>query len=157
MDTLELEELRGAWARAVKQDHTRNEVRMKPCWFAAHVPDTGPCEGWIEGAHWIKRQEVERWVAAMLGVPLQFVKRANKIGHLSMAAPEVMERIELVQMAAYDPRNGVPGCSGAHHARFDSHRMPPLVVPRALVPDHVTEFVTDLGLESALERKCPDA
>lgn len=146
-----LEELRGAWARAVKidgdDDHGPN--RMKPCWFAEmrpslgeHGVDVGPCEGWIEGAHWIKRQRVEAIVDGWI-----IVEQCR--GEIHSRWDE-----DLTLLAAWDPRNGVAACE-RHHRRFDGHRMPPLVVPRLLVPNHVVEFVNDWGLETALEDKHP--
>lgn len=150
MTKLELEELRGAWARAVKMAEAPNGMmRAATCWFARHRAEleefgvnVGPCEGWIEGAHWIKRQRVEKTVLDMQPVELDgfFLK--------------LSDRMDLAHLAAWDARNGVAGCEG-HHPRFDSQRMPPLVVPRLLVPRHVVDFTDDWGLETALELKHP--
>lgn len=136
MTDRDLELLRGAWARAVKiHDPERgSNPGMKPCWFKEHrVPleedrgvNVGPCEGWIEGAHWIRRRRVERWVRDQTGDE------------------------DLAVLAAWCPRNGAAACE-RHHARLDSHRMPPLVVPRLMLPENLLEFVADYGLENDLE------
>lgn len=63
-------------------------------------------------------------------------------------------RIDLILLAAWDPRNGGIGCVG-HHRRFDSHATPTLTVPRSALPDHVEEFAADWGLERQLEDKFP--
>jgi hypothetical protein len=147
MTAEQLEDLRGAWARAVKIAHYKSDrgehsqVRAKPCWFSEHVPgELGRCDGWIQGAHWIKRQRVESFVRLM--------------GPHWVDAGRSMWDEDLPVLAAWDDRNGVAACE-AHHARFDAHLMPPLVVPRALVPDHVVEFCNDWGLETALEDRNP--
>jgi hypothetical protein len=116
-----------------------------PCWFGENVPGIDECDGELgpdyrEGAHWIKRQQVEHTVAALFfGLP-EFT--ATGLGW------------ELKDIAAWDPRNGVPACE-KHHRRFDAQRMPTLIVPRHLVPEHVVEFTNDWGLETALEDRNP--
>lgn len=176
MTDRDLELLRGNWARAVKiHDPERgNNPGMKPCWFRGG--DYGPCEGWIEGAHWIKRQTVERWIAEQ--IPTECVcpecagvgwwsdwngeeggggdcGRCAGAGALAMP-PEFQTEPPL--LAAWDARNGIPACE-RHHRIFDSQRVPlpsgQIVVPRLLVPDHVEEFAADWGLEHELERKHP--
>lgn len=125
-----------------------------PCWFMLNVPDIDACGGdlgpdHIEAAHWVKRQQVERWVK------LQYGPYAEPAANL-LAWQEARE--ELVALAAWDPRNAVPSCEH-HHRNFDAHRVPlpalQIIVPRLLVPEHVIEFITDYGLETALEDKHP--
>lgn len=157
----ELEELRRLFAEAVLvTDPYVGEVEFVPpggwrwiqkvCWFAENVPGIDPCGGdfgpdHLEAAHWIKRQQVERWVKLQYGpyvaLPVNLLQWQD-------------DREELVDLAAWDPRNAVPACE-KHHRRFDSHRMPTLVVPRLLVPDHVVEFAECWGLETALEDRNP--
>jgi hypothetical protein len=109
---------------------------LRPCYFRAKDDH---CEGRIEAAHWISRQRVKNALWPLLP-PLW-----------DCAGPK---EADLIWLAEWDPRNAVPACE-RHHRRFDSHRMPPLVVPRDAVPDAVEEFCADWGLESELGRKCP--
>jgi hypothetical protein len=124
---LELIELTREWRDAVMfGDHGQR----RRCWFASIDPR--PCEGSIQGCHWLKRQRVRHALEAF-GVDR-----------------------ELIQLAEWDARNGVPGCE-AHHPRFDGQRMPPLVVPRLFVPRPVVDFSLAWGLETQLEDRCPEA
>lgn len=115
-------------------------LKPLPCWFGENVPGIDPCEGRIEGAHWIKRQRVGRVMAYALE-----------------GGADVNEAEETVQLAEWDPRNGIPSCS-KHHRRFDGHRVDAtneLVIWRHEVPAHVEAFAADYGLETALEEKHP--
>lgn len=119
--------------------------RPRQCWFQANIPGIDPCDGdhgpdALEAAHWIKRQRVELAVAAYF---FGTEEAANGVGW------------EIKDLAGWDPRNAVPACE-KHHRRFDAHRMPTLIVPRRLVPEHVVEFANDYGLETALEDRNPE-
>lgn len=155
----ELDELREAWAQAVLLDpRYPGDVTMpRPCWFSDAAEDLrerplglphdleNQCEGRIEGAHWIKRQTVERSLVA---------------GGLWVEDPDHGDgwyyEDDLIQLAAWDPRNGVPACE-RHHRIFDSQRVPlpseQIVIFREQVPAHVEAFARDWGLEHELERK----
>jgi len=119
------------------------------CWFGDNVPGIDSCEHGprgIEGAHWIKRQRVERWVKG-LGDGPDLVDRLA----WSIVAPD------FVELAAWDPRNGVPACE-KHHRRFDGPRVDAtneLIVWRHEVPAPVESFCLDWGLETALEDRNP--
>lgn len=163
MTRAELDELREAWARAVLTYEWTIEGRSMgtyptPCWFkeALGLED---CEGRIEGAHWIKRQTVERWVKG-----LSSEIRMQAIG-TALGGPGITEedvalgqwmREHLYKLAAWDPRNGVPACE-RHHRIFDSQRVPlpseQIVVWRHQVPAHVEAFALDWALEHELDRK----
>lgn len=157
MNTDDLAELREAWARAVLLDA---RGRPEPCWFGENVPGIDECEHGqrgIEGAHWIKRQRVEKTVAQQLEIPefLLGARARERIAHWTQASkwPE----LELVFLAAWDPRNGVSACE-KHHRRFDGHRVDardPLVIWRHEVPGHVEAFCRDWPLEVALEDRNP--
>ncbi len=158
MTKAELEELRCAWGRYVKFDDRIKGLVAKPCWFGedahferegytkagAYLP-YGPCSGWIEGAHWIKQQTVKQLVGATL--------LYGGLDEWDLTAGECKEIIEL---ALWDPRNGVPACE-RHHRIFDSQRVPlpseQIVIWRHQVPAHVEEFALDWGLENELDRK----
>lgn len=145
MNQVELGELRKLWIDAVITfERPNGSLALRPCWFADHREvleelgvDVGECEDVHrpQGAHWIKRQRVET-VVRMMQMELSFGVS------------------DWQELAAWDPRNGVCACV-RHHQRFDSQRMPPLVVPRLLVPRHVVDFTDDWGLETALELKHP--
>lgn len=156
MKKAELRELQELWARAVLLD---DGGRPRPCWFSLppehDYEDYGPCGGergpdFCEGAHWISRQAVEN----VLWFPLQaFQYDDDPLWH----PIEPGFRQGLINLAAWDPRNGVPACEW-HHRHFDQHLVAkrPLVVYRPFVPVHVEEFVAERGLETPLEVKCPD-
>jgi hypothetical protein len=124
------------------------DARPLPCWFGENVPGIDSCEGRIEGAHWLKRQRVARTVAAQLDLPIRVTSPTWRRRH-----PETPEA-ELVLLAEWDSRNGVPACN-KHHTRFDSQRMPPLLIWRHEVPPLVEMFVADWDLEVALADRCP--
>jgi hypothetical protein len=120
--------------------------RVAPCWFRRYMGDVCPeCDGPIQGCHFIKRQSVESVLRDLL-LPPEMVYR--------FAPLELTNWIgELVMLAAWDPRNGIPGCE-LHHAAFDGGR---LAVPLRLVEraaPEVIEFSVDYGLESLLELRC---
>lgn len=145
MDRVSLRELQEQWARAVLFGDRAHwpEPRPLPCWFGAVVPGIDGCDGPIEGAHWIKRQRVGRWVELQLDIPKSMLRYD--------------EDWELVRLAEWDPRNGVPACE-KHHRRFDGHRVDAaneLVVWRHEVPAPVEAFAKDWGLETALEDRHP--
>lgn len=144
----ELVELREQWRIAVVIGGG-TFPRTRPCWFGENVPGIDPCEHGprgVEGAHWIKRQRIERFLTA---------------GALWVEDPDDpcgwYYEDDLIQLAAWDPRNGVPACA-KHHARFDGHRVDAaneLVIWRHEVPAHVEAFALDWGLETALEDRNP--
>jgi hypothetical protein len=125
---LELIELTREFARATLQLPNGRPAR---CSFYGAICGR-PCEGKLQACHFLKRQRVRHALEA-----LGFDR-------------------ELIQLAEWDPRNGVPGCE-MHHQRFDSQRMPPLAVPRHLVPVPVVDFTAAWGLETQLEDRCPEA
>lgn len=140
MDRATLADLRLEWVKAVLLNpHTGNPLS---CWFGHSIPGIDGCEGGLEGAHWIKRRRAEEWVKAQLGR-----------GHRYDLAFDP----DLVLVAAWDPRNGVPACE-KHHRRFDGHRVDAtneLVIWRHEVPAHVEAFAADWGLEHVLEQRHP--
>ena len=156
LDSAELDDLRENWKWAVCLGRPLElglaKERPLPCWFGANVPGIDPCEEGprgIEGAHWLKRQAVERTIRANL-LPPEMV--------WAYAPAELVRSIdEYVLLAAWDPRNGVPACQ-KHHQRFDGTRVDAtneLVIWRHEVPKHVEAFALDWGLESALEDRNP--
>lgn len=125
----ELIELTRVWREVVMFD---DRGYPNYCWFGTReglVVDF--CDGKMEAAHFLKRQRV--------------CKALEALG---------FDR-ELIQLAEWDPRNGVPACE-KHHRRFDGQRMPSLVVPRFMVPEAVELFVADWGLETQLEDRWPE-
>ena len=104
-----------------------NRYGTQPCWYGLHLESPLKCSGRIIASHVIKRRRVE---AALEG--------------------SLPDDPDLVALAAWDPRNAVPGCR-AHDDRLDGHMMPPLVIPRAKLPPAVIEFAEDWGLEFELE------
>lgn len=99
------------------------------CYFSGVVGDPRPCEGRTQACHFLSRQQIRNGLWALGAEP------------------------ELIVLAEWDPRNGVPGCEHEHHARFDNRRLPPLKVKIPRVPGRVVEFVKDWGLEPQLERR----
>ena len=129
------------------------DARPLPCWFQG--VDHRRCEGRPRAAHFLKRRRVEKLVNDMLwGILVrdalprdgQF-EPDEEIGWHYLAS-------DLVPLAAWDPRNGVPSCE-AHDMRHDSLQMPPLVVAAHQVPLDVAMFCLDWGIEHELERRCP--
>lgn len=163
-----LAELRERWVVAVTlRDHTYESkfagaatiVVPQPCWFAENL-DVDECEGRHEGAHFLKRQTVERVMARNLELPEVVTTkkfRANP-GRWIKRLDLPLRRVEALFLAAWDPRNGVCACS-KHHARFDSNRVAlpsqQIVVWRHQVPAHVEAFARDWGLEPQLADRCP--
>lgn len=153
MDRAFLRELQEQWARAVLFGDRAHWPEPRPlrCWFGAVVPGLDSCDGPIEGAHWIKRQRVERSLADRL-------RWALIRDNLGVDLPlEPGEARDLITLAVWDPRNGVPACE-KHHRRFDGHRVDAtneLVVWRHEVPAPVEAFAKDWGLETALEDRHP--
>lgn len=151
----ELGELRRGWALAA----TFKEVGGRPvpcgCWFksALGIGNVGHCEGRIQGCHFLKRQRVEKVMAAALGLPEQVT--SAKWQRSWNTFPAEYPNLNLLFLAAWDPRNSVAGCE-RHHQRFDGQRMPPLVVPRLQVPKRVVYFTLAWGLETQLEDRCPE-
>lgn len=119
-----------------------------------------PCSGRLERFHWISRQRVEHALGALLlGAEIEeywndWNGEEGGAGTDHFAMPQDW-REEITLLAAWDPRNGGIACEG-HHRRYDSHLMPPLIVPRSPLPDHVLEFVRDWGLEHVLEDRFPE-
>lgn len=143
MNRAELDELRENWARAVLLD---DRGRPAPCWFGSNVSDPHKCEGRIEGAHWIKQQRIRKVLELTLPV---------RLGDGDYVYDEE-RRQELILLAIWDPRNGVPACN-RDHTVFDSQRTPlrskQIVVWRHQVPAHVEAFAEDWGLTHELDRK----
>lgn len=154
MDPVSLPDLRLEWVKAVLLNpRTGNPL---PCWFGENVPGIDSCDGDLEGAHWIKRQRVEKRIAWLFDVPEAVVKAASRHG-IEKVAPNWREAVEAVWLAAWDPRNGVPGCE-KHHRQFDGQRVDarrPLIVWRHEVPASVELFCRDWGLDTALEDRNP--
>lgn len=128
----------------------------EPCWFAPF--DARPCEGRIEACHFINRQRIKNalW-AAMREVRFQAIGRfegERVLDEPAFPADVAAWRDELIDLACWDPRLAVPGCT-AHHRPFDSHATPRLLIFRGEVPVPVEEAVRDWGLETALEDRCP--
>lgn len=139
MTKTELSELREAFKLDVLLGGDPDATPL-PCWFAENVPDAGDCEGSPRAAHFLKRRRIEKlclggglWVDDGYGFYFDD---------------------DLVQLAAWDPRNAVPSCE-AHDMRHDSLQMPPLVVPAHLAPLDAAMFCLDWGFEHELERRCP--
>lgn len=165
-----LAELREAWKLWVcTAVSPMGRTFARGCWFGENVPGIDPCEHGprgIEGAHWIKRQRVENALDALLpwGGMLPCPRcvpgdAANECewceGGLIFWPNE--DRRDVILLAAWDPRNGVPACE-KHHRRFDGHRVDArneLVIWRHEVPAHVEAFALDWGLEQALEDRHP--
>lgn len=112
------------------------------CWLAQHDKRHQPCEGPLERAHLIPRQRVEKALGALFDWGAQGTENWNLI-------------VDLIQLAAWDPRNGCIACQ-LHHRRFDSHATPELVVPLSSTPGHLAQFVVDWGLEGPFEDRFPD-
>jgi len=113
------------------------------CWLAQFDQTMAPCGGRnlgvnsnLERMHLIPRQRVEEAIWAML--PYQPV---NVFDPESIFDPR-LDKWAIIHAAAWDDRNGAIGCEH-HHRRFDRHSTPSLVVPRAAVPLHLSEFVFD--------------
>lgn len=108
------------------------------CWLAQHDDRRRPCSGRLERAHLIPRQRVENALGALLPWGAAGTEEWNHFA-------------DLIQLAAWDPRNGVVVCE-AHHRRFDSHLTPALTVPLDSVPDHLIDFAFDWGIDGQLDR-----
>lgn len=114
------------------------------CWLAQHDERRRPCQGRLERAHLISRQRVANALSALL--PYNPVNVLDPSSILDF--PRATRR-ELIQLAEWDPRNGVVVCE-AHHRRYDSHLTPALTVRRADVPERVVDFASDWGIEGQL-------
>lgn len=156
---IDLRELRYQWKLAVCFKDAASQgpladVTPRRCWFGENVPWSGYCSsydsGVPQGAHWLKRQLIERELCYRLDVPIPELKVATKKG-LRAAAERYRHPIELIWLAAWDPRLGVPSCT-AHHNAFD---LGFLVVDREQVPVHVEAYARDWGFETALEDRNP--
>jgi hypothetical protein len=113
----------------------RYTAPMPWCFLGQHDPRQRPCVGQIERFHFIPRQRVELAIWQALR---------------TVVLPG--EGIEIMDVAAWDPRNGGIACEG-HHRRYDSHLTPELRINADVVPLHVVEFTTDYGLELEFERR----
>jgi len=147
MGEIQRDALALAFYRAVVLDEY---LRARPCWYAANVDGNLNCEGRIIASHIVKRRRVENFLSEQLPegplpVPLMGDESDNDL------IPDEYD-VDLLLQAAWDPRNGVPGCQ-AHDDRLDGHRMPPLVIPRHKLPPATIEFCEDWGLEYELERR----
>jgi hypothetical protein len=140
------------FALGVDQREAAEAVRSAEpygCWLAQFDDEDRPCTNKLERCHIINRQRVEKAVGAML---LRAEVEDYWDGWNVPMSQDLRE--ELVNLAAWDPRNARLGCTG-HHPRFDSNATPRLYVPFDALPGHVLEFAEDWGLEVELERKCP--
>jgi hypothetical protein len=109
-----------------------------------------PCTGKLERFHWIGRQRVENALGALMPSEPYFEDTiATMTGTLPWSTA-----VDLILLAAWDPRNGCVACEG-HHRRFDGHLTSELKVPWGCLPGRFLDFVYDWGLESELERKFP--
>jgi len=103
-----------------------------PCWFAEY--DDRECSEEIQACHFINRQRI-----------------CNYLWQMGLSR-------DLIELAEWDPRLAVPGCT-EHHPRWDGHLAPlpseQLRVMREEVPAEVEEGVEDWGLETPLEERCP--
>jgi hypothetical protein len=152
----DLRQLQAAWHTAVVLGDQPGSVA--PCWFGQRHQelDLELCSGSSQGAHWIKRQQVERWMAQQLDLP-EIVRTANFQRRRRFPLELIERGLELVYLAAWDPRNGVAACE-FHHKRFDSQlvgarRHNPIL--RHQIPMLVEEFAADLGLWTPLEERHP--
>lgn len=138
------------------------------CWLAQHDERRRPCSAPLERAHLIPRQRVENALGALLpradAAGMIACGTCNAFSHLVDACPDCEgglihfpgnHRTDLIQLAAWDPRNGVIACEG-HHRRFDNHATPPLFVPSLRLPAHALDFVLDWGLESQMRDRFPN-
>jgi hypothetical protein len=133
-------------AEAVRSD------RSYGCWFAQFDPFRRPCADGLDRCHIVKRQRVEKALAALLPDEILFdPKPGQEMFGSGLWLPDWRD---VIQLAAWDPRNARIGCTG-HHPRFDSNATPRLYVPFEALPEHVLEFAEDWGLEPQLERQCP--
>jgi hypothetical protein len=137
-------------------EHEEPPVLGTPrCWLQDHDPRRRPCSGRLERFHFIPRQRVEAIVWEQLREAVIRCGRCEGAGLLAGGlvkgdlCPECFGRghfaaptAELVQLAAWDARNGELGCEG-HHRRFDRHLTPPLIVVSTALPDHVVDFAHD--------------
>jgi hypothetical protein len=111
------------------------------CWLKQFDPYDKECGGELEACHVIGRQRVRNVLRGLL-VP----------DALNPEAVDVLDVDDLIELAEWDPRNGVPGCTH-HHRRFDSQATPDLRVPAQQLFAPNRAFVLDWGLETEVERK----
>lgn len=114
------------------------------CWLKQLDPLDKDCGGDLEACHVIGRQRIRNVLRGLL-VP----------DALNPEAIDILDVDDLVELAEWDPRNGVPGCSH-HHRRFDSHATPDLKVPAQQLLAPSREFVLEWGFESEVEQKFAD-
>lgn len=122
------------------------------CWLAQFDPLGRPCTTTLERCHIIKRQRVEKALAALLPDEILFDPEPGQ--EMFGSGVWFPDWRDVIQLAAWDPRNARLGCTG-HHPRFDSNATPRLYVPYDALPEHVLEFAANWGLEIELERQCP--
>lgn len=133
---------RGRRLRGLQQAFHREAMRRpyfplfinqrRACWLARFDPLSRPCEGRFEAAHFIGRQSI-RNCPTLLGIDE-----------------------EIVELAQWDARNGLPACEH-HHRRFDNHADAGpgsgLLVPKDDLDFELLEFIEDWGLQSEAERR----
>lgn len=118
--------------------------RVAPCWFGRYMDVDEPCNGPIQGCHFIKRQQVEKTIGARLPA---YVESVTDLTDWSLTCDEI------VIVAAWDARNGIPGCE-RHHHHFDfGSLLVPLELVHRAAPE-VVEFTRWYELEYLLERRC---
>ena len=115
------------------------------CWLKQFDPFDKDCSDELEACHVISRQRIRNVLRGLL-VP----------DALTPYSIDPFDIDDLVELAEWDPRNGVPGCTH-HHRRFDRQATPDLTVPvqSLFVPNRA--FILDWGFESEAERKFSDA
>lgn len=109
------------------------------CWLKQFDHLERPCSGELEAVHLIGRQRIRNALGAVMPT-------------FAWSEPDATMTRALIELAEWDPRNGVPGCTG-HHRRFDSHATPELTVPGLAPPGAFRDFVCEWGLESDAERR----
>jgi hypothetical protein len=121
------------WRLVMKRRYATMFLGGQPaCWLAIHDPLKRSCKGKWEAAHFIGRQSI-RNCPTLHGLDP-----------------------ELLALASWDPRNGIPACV-EHHRRFDNHADAgpgsAILVPRETLDEDPEEFIADWGLESEAERR----
>jgi hypothetical protein len=134
------------------------------CWLAQFDPKRLPCAGQpgkvIERFHFIGRQRVEKALGALLPDYTEAIAAGDVEpgGAVDFIDWQTM-LTDVILVAAWDSRNAGLGCEH-HHRRFDNHAhspaAPAIKVPAFALPEHVDDFVIDLGLEHVAEERFED-
>ncbi len=106
--------------------------QRRVCWLARFDPLGRSCSGRFEAAHFIGRQAIRNHP------PLHGLDP------------------DLIELAEWDVRNGIPACV-EHHRRFDNHADAgpgsAILVSRGTLDEELEEFIAEWGLESLAERR----